>query len=227
MQHMAVPLQSQWLGAGRLQAFELIGKFSPSKSFSVSSFLNLSLTNLHHLLLLTNDFPLWGRNQEKWDWKYRKSEASRVGHEHLWAWDYCHLLIYYWPKDPIWSKHHWFGHDPARNAHKKSTRTHIKQLNTKLKQTKDQRIWVCMHVGVQTHIHTQWEMQLEWESNQIGLNEFQYLKWMEISSALWRPLVGSVLNWWPWGTLHLPESNTTGTQHRPAQSQHRHSTVTA
>lgn len=32
-----------------------------------------------------------------------------------------------------------------------------------------------------------------------------------ISSALFLPLLGAVLNCWPWGRLHLPESNTTGT----------------
>lgn len=153
MQHMAVPLQSQWLGAGRLQAFELIGKFSPSKSFSVSSFLNLSLTNLHHLLLLTNDFPLWGRNQEKWDWKYRKSEASRVGHEHLWAWDYCHLLIllakrpYLIKTPPIWS---WPSKKRTQKKHKDAHQTTEHQAETD-EGSEDLSLYACGCSDPYTH----------------------------------------------------------------------------
>lgn len=128
-----------------ITGFSINWQVFPSKSFSVSSFLTLSLTNLHHLLLLTNDFPLWGRNQEKWDWKYRKEKQAE------WVMNISELTG---QKDSIWSKHHWFGHDPARNTHKKSTRTHIKQLNTKLKQRKDQRIWVCMHGCVFRPIYT-------------------------------------------------------------------------
>lgn len=40
-----------------------------------------------------------------------------------------------------------------------------------------------------------------------------------ISSALCLPLLGAVPNWWPWGRLHLPESNTTGKQHSTESAQ--------
>lgn len=112
----------------------------PSKSFSVSSFLTLFLSNLHHLLLLTNDFPLWGRNETE---RTGKSEASRVGHEHLWAWGYHHLLILL-AKRPYLIKTLLIWSWPSE---KRTQKKHIKQLNTKLKQRKDQRIWVCVHVG--------------------------------------------------------------------------------
>lgn len=131
---------------GAITGFWINWQVFLSKSFSVSSFLTLSLTNLHLLLLLTNDFPLWGRNQEKWDWKYRKSKAaSRVGHEHLWAWDYYHLLILlakrpYLIKTPlIWS---WPSKKRTQKAHKDAHQTTEHQAETE-EGSEDLNLYAC------------------------------------------------------------------------------------
>lgn len=122
MQNMTVPLQSQWLGAGQLQAIELIG-FSKQIIFSFILPCSLCPTSTTHCLLQMTFHWEGEIKRNETEKKNRKEWSKQRG-----SWTSLSLRLQSPAKiagqpdyeAPIWSKHHWSGHDPVGNIHKKA-----------------------------------------------------------------------------------------------------------
>lgn len=167
--NMMVPLQSQWLGAGQLQAIELIGF---PKQIIFSFILPCSLFVRPPPLTASYKWLSTGREksgemrlkkqdrvkQAAWVMNISELETKITGQPD------CEAKRPYLIKTPlIWS---W----PSRKRTQKSTRTHTNNWTPSWNKGRIRGFeFVCMWVRVLAQIHTQhWEMQLEWQSNQVG-----------------------------------------------------------
>lgn len=170
MQHDGSSQPSQWLGAEQLQAIELIG-FPKQIIFSFI----LPCPLIVQPPPLTASYKWLSTGREKWDWKKKtgKNETSSEGHEHLLAWDYNHLLKL--PANlivrPLFNQNTTDLVMTQQETYTKSIRRmHTNNLTPSWNRERIRGFeFVCMWVCVLAHIHTQnWEMQLEWQSNQVG-----------------------------------------------------------